>query len=72
MGLTGKAAVWRWQDRFLAEGVAGLLRDKTRRSRIAALSADVQAGVVPATQIAPPGETTHWTSGAMAKHAGCK
>jgi hypothetical protein len=25
-----KTAVWRWQERFMAEGVAGLLRDKTR------------------------------------------
>ena len=25
-----KRAVWRWRDRFLAEGVDGLLRDATR------------------------------------------
>ena len=25
-----KTAVWRWQERFMTEGVAGLLRDKTR------------------------------------------
>ena len=33
MGRTGKSktAVWRWQERFAAEGVGGLLRDKTRR-----------------------------------------
>ena len=67
---TSKTAVWRWQERFLAEGVAGLLRDKTRRSRIPPLSPDVQARVVAATQAAPPGETTHWTSVAMAKHIG--
>jgi transposase len=67
---TSKTSVWRWQDRFLAEGVAGLARDKTRRSRIPPLSAEVQASVVAATQTAPPGETTHWTSGAMAEHAG--
>src|SRR5580658_3644695 len=67
---TSKTSVWRWQDRFLAEGVAGLRRDKTRRSRIPPLSAEVQASVLAATQATPPGETTHWTSGAMAKHAG--
>jgi len=67
---TSKTSVWRWQDRFLAEGVAGLPRDKTRRSRIPPLSAEVQASVVAATQTAHPGQTTHWTSGAMAKHAG--
>jgi len=25
-----KTAAWRWQERFMAEGVDGLLRDKTR------------------------------------------
>ena len=67
---TSQTSVWRWQDRFLADGVSGLLRDKTRRSRIPPLSADVQAQAVVATQAAPPGETTHWTSGAMAKPIG--
>jgi transposase len=62
---TSKTSVWRWQDRFLAEGVTGLARDKTRRSRIPPLSAEVQASVVAATQTAPPGETTHWTSESM-------
>jgi hypothetical protein len=31
---TGKTSVWRWQDRMVAGGVAGLLRDKTRPLRI--------------------------------------
>jgi transposase len=26
----GKSVVWRWQERFMQEGVDGLLRDKTR------------------------------------------
>ena len=32
MTATGKSktAVWRWQERFVCEGVDGLLRDKTR------------------------------------------
>ena len=34
---TSKTAVWRWQERFMTEGVAGLLRDKTRPSRFAPL-----------------------------------
>jgi hypothetical protein len=36
MRRTGKSktCVWRWQERFMAEGVDGLLRDKTRPSRI--------------------------------------
>jgi Homeodomain-like domain len=36
MRRTGKSktCVWRWQERFLEEGFDGLLRDKTRPSRI--------------------------------------
>ena len=26
----GKTVVWRWQERFMHEGIAGLTRDKTR------------------------------------------
>jgi hypothetical protein len=32
-----KSVVWRWQERFMQEGVDGLLRDKTRPPRIAPL-----------------------------------
>jgi len=31
---TSKTCVWRWQERLMQEGVEGLLRDKTRPSRI--------------------------------------
>lgn len=65
-----KTVVWRWQERFMTDGVAGLLRDKTRPSRIPPLEADVAARVVAATQIDPPGETTHWTAPAMARLQG--
>ena len=36
MRRTGKSktCVWRWQERFMRAGVDGLLRDKTRPSRI--------------------------------------
>ncbi len=36
MRRTGKSktCVWRWQERFMEEGVDGLLRDKSRPSRI--------------------------------------
>jgi transposase len=65
-----KTAVWRWQERFMTDGVAGLLRDKTRPSRIPPLEADVATRVVAATQADPPGETTHWTAAAMAESQG--
>jgi transposase len=67
---TSKTAVWRWQERYMTDGVAGLLRDKTRPSRIPPLGAAVEAGVVCRTLDDPPGETTHWTAAAMAKETG--
>ena len=65
-----KNCVWRWQERFMQEGVAGLLRDKSRPSRIQPLGAKVAQRVVALTQTDPPGETTHWTAGMMAKAVG--
>ena len=72
MRRTGKAktCVWRWQERFMREGVEGLLRDKTRPSRIAPLDASVAERVVALTLADPPGETTHWTGALMAKVVG--
>ena len=65
-----KTAVWRWQERFMQEGVAGLLRDKTRPSRIPPLGPEIAASVVDLTRTDPPGEVTHWTAAAMADQAG--
>jgi transposase len=65
-----KTCVWRWQERFMTDGVDGLLRDKTRPSRIAPLGDEIVAGVVAKTLAAPPGEVTHWTAAAMAKMTG--
>ena len=65
-----KTCVWRWQERFAAEGVDGLLRDKTRRSRIPKLDPSVAGRIVALTMEQPPGETTHWTGAAMAEAAG--
>jgi transposase len=65
-----KTAVWRWQERFMQSGVAGLLRDKTRPPRIPPLGAEIIERVVTLTLSDPPGETTHWTAPAMAKATG--
>lgn len=67
---TSKTCVWRWQERFMAEGFEGLLRDKTRPPRIAPLEAKVAERVVALTQTDPPAETTHWTAQMMAKETG--
>jgi Homeodomain-like domain-containing protein len=34
-----KPCVWRWQERFMREGVAGLLREKTRKPGLPAVAA---------------------------------
>ena len=72
MRQTGKSkvTVWRWQERFMAQGVDGLLRDKTRPSRIPRLAATVHELTVALTQTDPPGEVTHWTAQMMAKQVG--
>src|SRR4051812_40298624 len=67
---TSKTSVWRWQERFLAEGVPGLLRDKTGPSRIPPPGTKGEARGGAATQPPASGETTHWTAGAMAQHVG--
>jgi transposase len=64
-----KTAVWRWQARFMEEGVEGLLCDKTRPPGIARLADEVAERVVKLTLSPPPGETTHWTGRLMAKAA---
>ena len=51
-------------------GVDGLLRDKTRPSRILPLTQAVVERVVSLTQTEPPGETTHWTAEAIAGQVG--
>jgi hypothetical protein len=69
-----KPCVWRWQARFMAEGVAegvaGLLRDKTRPPGTPPLPAATVERVVGLTLREPPGEVTHWTGRAMAAAVG--
>jgi len=49
-----KTCVWRWQERFIEEGFDGLLRDKTRPSRIKPLCAETAERVVALTLGEPP------------------
>ena len=65
-----KTCVWRWQERFAQEGFEGLLRDKTRPSRVKPLGDEAAARIVGLTLDGPPGETTHWTGALMAKTSG--
>ena len=72
MRLTGKSkpCVWRWQDRYIEEGVIGLLRDKTRPSRVPPLSKDVKLEVLKKTASETPENATHWSRASMAKAVG--
>ena len=65
-----KPCVWRWQERFMCDGVAGLRRDKTRKPGLPPLSPALVDRVVELTLAEPPGEATHWTGRAMAAASG--
>src|SRR4030088_3141634 len=65
-----KSVVWRWQERFMQEGVDGLLRDKTRPPGRKPLDPGIIERVVATTEKDPPGETTHWTAGLLAQAGG--
>src|SRR5580704_11875436 len=72
MRRTGKSkpAVWRWQARFMAEGVAGLTRDKTRKPGKPPLPAATVQRVVDLALGPPSGAANRWTGRTLAKAAG--
>ena len=65
-----RPSVWRWQRRFAALGVDGLLREKSRVPGKAPLPRETVERVVALTCSEPPGEATHWTGRAMAAAVG--
>jgi transposase len=64
-----KPVVWAWQARFMAEGVDGLVRDKTRKPGKEPLPPHTVRRIVDLALGPPPGETTHWTGRMLAKAA---
>src|ERR1700716_3594804 len=72
MRRTGKSktCVWRWQERFMKEGIHGLLHDQARPSRIPPLGPEVAARVVALTLAEPAVETTLWTADEWARPSG--
>ena len=68
MKRTGKSkpCVWRWQERYVEEGVDGLLRDKTRPPGKKPLSAVVKRKVLTKTASETPSNATHWSVRSMA------
>ena len=67
---TSKPTVWRWQQRYLDEGVAGLKRDKTRPSRVPPLPQEVRLKVIAKTVQETPANATHWSRALMAEAMG--
>src|ERR1700744_5645689 len=65
-----KPCVWRWQERFMREGTAGLRRDKTKKPGLAPVPRAVIERVVEMALAEPPGQTTHWPGRAMAAASG--
>jgi transposase len=65
-----KPTVWRWQARYLDEGVPGLKRDKTRPSRVPPLPREVRLKVIAKTVQETPANATHWSRATMAEAVG--
>ena len=65
-----KVTVGRWQERYLAKGIAGLRRDGTRPGRKPPLSAATIQRVVHKTLHEKPAAGTHWSIRKMAGATG--
>jgi transposase len=65
-----KVTVSRWQERYLAKGIAGLRRDGTRPGRKLPLSAETIQQVVHKTLHETPPAGTHWSIRKMAAATG--
>ena len=72
VGQAGKSkpTVWRWRERFLEEGVDGLLRDRNRGTGRPALGAAVKSLVLTKTMRQRPPNATHWSVRTMGKAVG--
>ena len=65
-----KPTVWRWWDRFLAEGVDGLLHDATRPPGRAPVAEDRAKALIALAMSPPPPHASHWTLRALAERMG--
>ncbi len=61
-----KPTVWRWWDRFLAEGVDGLLYDMPRRRHRKPLSENKVSELIALAMSPLPEHAGHWTLRALA------
>lgn len=67
---TSKPTVWRWWDRFLENGVEGLLRDATRPPGKAPIPEDRVNAVIDRATSPPPPHASHWTLRALSNAVG--
>jgi transposase len=65
-----KRTMDRWQERYMARGLAGLQRDATRRGRKPPLAASVIERVVKMTLHEKPPVATHWSARKLGKAIG--
>ena len=65
-----KPTVWRWWDRFLKDGVDGLLDDKPRRRGRKPISQDKVSELIDLAMSPPPEHASHWTLRALAMKLG--
>jgi transposase len=66
-----RPTVSRWLDRYAAEGVAGLARDRPRSGRPRQVDGAAQAAIIRKTlEETPPDGSTHWSGRVMAKATG--
>ena len=65
-----KPSVWRWRERYLAQGIDGLRRDATRPARKPPLTAEAIAAVVEKTLREKPPVATQWSTRTMAHAVG--
>jgi transposase len=62
--------VGRWRQRYARQGLAGILKDKTRPGRIKPISAARRSLLVKMTVTTKPTGATHWSRESMAKALG--
>jgi transposase len=62
--------VGRWRQRYAKQGMAGIVKDKTRPGRIPALAAGKRSEIVKLTLHSKPLGATHWSRETMARQAG--
>lgn len=65
-----KMKVGRWRKRYATQGLAGILKDKSRPGRIAAVAASTRSRIVKMTLEETPPGATQWSRTSMAKAAG--